>query len=319
MGRIEAVCAAAVVAVCVLYAVVAPTRGHEHFVDQVINRETVDRMRAGAGYYPAMDRALRDHIGPASSVRAFRLPTAFLVWRVLPRRAVWLLFVALVGVTAWLLMRLTATPWSGPFVALYLLHVARPHTSAGFVDQYLLVELWTVPAVAGALLLWRRSRWAAAAGLALLAVAVRELAALLLIGGLLWALVWRRPWRPWALAIAGGVALVAVHAALTVPHLAAHGKEAALLGTGGARRVLTMLDVGIPGPQLVGLALWLLGGLVLARDRELACFAGPYYALPLVGLLVGRDYWGILVVPFAIAWSAQVVDRAAVRVKAAVA
>ena len=49
-------------AICVMYAVLPPARGEEHFVDQVINRETVESMRSGAGYYPAMDRALRrDH------------------------------------------------------------------------------------------------------------------------------------------------------------------------------------------------------------------------------------------------------------------
>ena len=46
---------AVTLALCGVYAVLPPAHGAEHFVDQVINRETVESMRAGAGYYPAMD------------------------------------------------------------------------------------------------------------------------------------------------------------------------------------------------------------------------------------------------------------------------
>src|SRR5438132_14310801 len=77
-------CGAALLALCALYVVLPPARGQERFVDQVINRETVQSMRHGTGYYPAMDRALRHHGGPVSSVRAFRLPSIFLLWRPRP-------------------------------------------------------------------------------------------------------------------------------------------------------------------------------------------------------------------------------------------
>src|SRR5439155_8582566 len=93
--------AAVTIALCAMYAVLPPARGAERFVDQVINRETVDAMRAGSGYYPAMDHALRRHGGSVSSVRAIRLPEVFLIWRLMPGpRAVWLLFVGLVALTA---------------------------------------------------------------------------------------------------------------------------------------------------------------------------------------------------------------------------
>ena len=139
-------------ALCAMYAVLPPARGEEHFVDQVINRETVESMRSGAGYYPAMDRALRRHGGAVSSVRALRLPAPFLLWRVLPGpRAVWLLFVGLVAVTALLLLDVTSAALIAPLVAWYLLNAARPHIGGAWVDQDLIVELWVVPAAAGVL------------------------------------------------------------------------------------------------------------------------------------------------------------------------
>jgi hypothetical protein len=293
-------------AICAVYAIAAPARGQEYFVDQAINRVTVEHMRDGDGYYRAMDRALRQYNGPAGSARAFRLPTPFLIWRLLGSpRAIWLAYVLLVGATARVLASATDAPLVVPLVAWYLLRAARPHNAGGFVDQYLIVELWTVPFIAGAIAASLRRRWWAAAALALVATSIRELAALLILGGLLAALAFRLPRRPWLAAIGAAAGILAAHVALVQSHLVAHGSEIALLGTGGVRRVFTMMGVGLPHGTVVGPVLWLLAAVRLAADRERALRYGLFLALPIVGLAVGRDYWGFLVVPFMIIWAAE--------------
>jgi len=314
--RLRRGCAAAALALCAVYAVLPPARGHESFVDQVINRETVDAMRHGRGYYPAMDQALRRHGGAVSSVRAFREPPVFLLWRLLPGpRAVWLLYVGLVAVTAFLLLDLTTAPWIVPLVAWYLLNAARPHVAGVWFDQDLIVELWVVPAVAGLLWAWRRGRWVLAAVLAALAFLVRELAAGLLAGGLLAAEVLRRPRRPWLVAIAAAIVGYGVHSLLTGPHLVAHGHEISLLGTGGLDRVGTMMVVGLRHPLVLGPPLWALAAWRVASDRALRLLVPFYVTLPLTGLLVGRDYWGYLVVPFVILWAGETVARVVTKVR----
>jgi hypothetical protein len=297
-----------VLALCAVYAVLPPARGQERFVDQVINRETVHSMRAGAGYYPAMDKALRRHGGPVSSVRAFRMPTLFLLWRVLPGpRAVWLLFVGLVAVTAFLFLDLTSAPVIVPFVAWYLLNAARPHIGGAWVDQDLIVELWVVPLVAGMWWMWRRTKWGGAAALAAGATLVRELAAGLVAGGLLAAQVLRRPRWPWLAAGGAVVAGLVLQSALAASRLVAHGNEIALLGTGGPDRVATMMGVGLRHPLILGPLVWILAVGRLATDRELRLLFLFYVTLPLTGFLVGRDYWGFMVVPFSILWAGEAV------------
>lgn len=306
---------AVTLALCVLYAVLPPARGAEHFVDQVINRETVDAMRAGSGYYPAMDKALRHHGGAVSSVRAFRLPELFLVWRLLPGpRAVWLLFVGLVAVTALLLLDVTSCPLIVPFVAWYMLNAARPHIGGVWFDQDLIVELWVVPAAAVVLWGWRRARWVLAAAFAAIASLVRELAVGLVAGGLLAAHVLHRPRRPWLVAAGVVAAGLAAHTAAASGHLVAHGHEIALLGTGGPDRVATMMGVGLPHPLVLGPLIWILAVARLATDRELRLLFAFSVTLPLVGFLVGRDYWGFIVTPFLILWAGEAVTTAIVRV-----
>lgn len=301
--------AVVVVGLCVGYGF-APARGQERLTDQRIYRTATEHMRHGDEYYRAMDRALRATNGPAETPRAFRPPTVFLLWRVLPsQRWVWLAFVAFVGATSLLLLRLTGSVLAGPLVAIYLLTTGRPHHPSGFLDQYLLVEFWALPAAVGALLAVRGRRWWLAAGLALLATLVRELAGGLVVGGLLAAHVLHRPRRPWIVAAAVAAGAYALHVHLLSSHLVAHGREVALLGTGqGVHTVLSMMDVGLGGPFLLGAVLWCLAVWRVTRERELSLIVSLYLTLPILGLLVGRDYWGILVVPFTIAWSCELAE-----------
>jgi hypothetical protein len=298
--------AVAVLAICLVYAVAPPGRGVEHFVDEIIYRRTTQQMRHGVGYYRAMDHALRGTNGPAGSTRAFRTPTVFLLWRWLPgQHAVWLVFVALVALSALLILDLSTSVLAAPLVALYLLRLARPYVGGAWFDQYLVVELWVVPAVVGMVMAWRRDHHWLAAGLALLATAIRELAVLLLIGGLVASWV-RRPARrawpwPWLVALAAAAVGWLVHAHLVHPYLVAHGTEVRLLGSGHPpRTIVRMMAVGLPAKLVVGPLLWALAGWRLRRQPDLAALLSPYLLIPLLGIVIGRDYWGFLVAPIAL-------------------
>ena len=298
-----------VLALTLACAVALPSRSNETFVDQAINRQTIQHMRAGSGYYAAMARSLSDNRESASSVRAFREPTLFLFWRALPSQTwVWWAFCAMVAAVGLILLRATSAPLVVPLVVLYLLRVGRPIHDGVLFDQYLITELWVALPVAALVLARSRRRegWAALAGF--VATVTRETAVVLLIGGLIAAVAGRRRIRPWLTALVALLPAAVAHAALASRHLVAHGSQARLLGTGGVGRVVSMGAVGLPD-HAVALALWVLALLRLARDRDLALQMSGLVALPLLGLMVGRDYWGFLVVPFIVLWAGEGVDQ----------
>lgn len=66
------------------YGWVAPAESQTEMIDHHAFMRTVSLMRYGTDYYAAMDRALREVCGPVESVRAFRLPTLFWFWQLLP-------------------------------------------------------------------------------------------------------------------------------------------------------------------------------------------------------------------------------------------
>src|SRR5206468_383113 len=78
----------------------------------------------------------------------------------------------------------------------------------------------------------------------------------LVAGGLLAAQVLRRPRWPWLAAVGAVVVGLLVHSALASSHLVAHGSEIALLGTGGPKRVATMMGVGLRHPLILGPLVW---------------------------------------------------------------
>src|SRR5206468_4192519 len=129
---------------------------------------------------------------------------------------------------------LSAPMW-GLLVAFWLAIVTRPPG----MEFWGWVEIWTLPLILVAMLALRRERWTAAVALALLAALVRELAVLLLIGGILAAWTSRRSLFPWALAIVVWIAALLAHIAATRSFLVPVGQEAPLLGTAGPLSIFT--------------------------------------------------------------------------------
>ena len=75
-----------------------------------------------------------------------------------------------------------------------------------------------------------------------------------------------------------------------------------------------MAGVGLPGPDVVAVLLWAIALWWVLRDRDLRSFVAPLLLLPVVGLFVGRDYWGLLVVPLELVAAGEVMTVLAARV-----
>jgi hypothetical protein len=275
-------------------------------IDHIVFRQAYEQMRAGSGYYEAMDGALRAVYGPSETLRAFRMPTVFLLWRCLPQESwLWVLFVILAGITGWAFLRLGRTPLAAPLVVIYLLATARYRGPQGLVAQFMLTELWAVPALAGAALAWQRDRRVLAAALSLLAVLIRETTAVIILGGLIAAHRGRHRRWPWVAAGLAALGAYCLHAFCVWPYLVppGAGKESPLLGTADfPDSMLRMVGFGLPGGQVTGLILWTLAARWIWRWKESLWFPGIFLTLPLTGLILDRPYWGILVVPFTMAW-----------------
>jgi hypothetical protein len=280
--------AALVISLCLLYAVAGPGPVDSQAADEVIGRTAVEHMRTGESYYEAMDQALRATNGPPKSWRAFREPMIFELWSLLSNeRAVWLAFVVLAGLAGLAVAATSDAPLVAPLIPFYLLKSAR-------LDQQFLVEMWAGPALVIAIASWRRGWYRTAAVITTATVLIRELAVVLLVGGLLSR---RRDRTPWLVGLVVAVVCVGAHFAFAGRYASSSGSEAPLLGTGGLERALDMAGVGFSDRAIAGLVLWPVAWLRIRTDRELALFAGPLLAVPVLGLFVGRDYWGFVVVP----------------------
>lgn len=297
---------------CVLIAIgfafYAPATADTEMIDHALFTEAVDEMRSGSGYYQAMEDAFAVVYGPeraelTESVRGFRPPTTFLLWRLLPNeRAIWLLFVAVAAVCGILASQLAAQPIAGVVVTAYLLAVGMLNVNGTWTAQFAATELWAIPFMLGAVLAIRRERWWLAAGLGLAAVAIRETSATLLLAGLGLALLGRVPWKPWVTSAVAAGGLYAGHAALAGPFIepglaAALPSRAEIPGS-----LLRIVGFGLPAGPVIGLVLWLIAGWFVWRTQKHPLLLLSYLSLPLIGLVLERHYWGILVVPFTLIW-----------------
>jgi len=312
----------------------APVEPYREMTDPEVYLFVHQRMTAGVGYYEAWEEivsALGDRYEESAPVR-FRLPTLQWFWGMLPPSA-WslvlsaLAFGTLATVSAfWLGARLTSPALglvSGAAVATLYLRVA----SGPYLLQY---EGWATALNLAALALGAeairgpssrtgRLMWLAA-GAALLAALTRELAAYLLVGALLAALLnpearQKRLWVPWAAGLVVLAAAYAVHLdrldlsgqGFSLPtdySSPPEGHFAATLAYGtwllGALPWLPWLAYGLALAGSVALQGWLRWTLLWAVAAPTAAFV---FFSPLTVSGNPAGYWGMLVTPpaFAIA------------------
>lgn len=263
-------------------------------VDELVYRNTVVAMRAGAGYYPAMRDALVEKEGaPPSQIRSVRPPALYLAlarfpegsWRYLAGAA----YLAIL-LLAWRLGR-PLHPYGGPIAVL----LAGVWVLGAAYYLFLHAELWGLPFLLAGALAMRNNRWALAALAIAGAAVLREIYVLPLLIGL--AMAPRR--RAWVAAVLAVGALGAVHAGLAARILDPHGKEAAFGSSGlGLHYILSALSPSSqPLGWLVGIAGGTLGAVGLRRrwEEDPAARLLLTFTAAMVPLTVflGREYWAL--------------------------
>jgi hypothetical protein len=212
--------------------------------------------------------------------------------------ALFFAFLAMVVLTTYLLAKASPRPIAAIVPGVFLIFASRTT-----ITEWLLVEFWTLPLLAGSLLAWKRERWWTAAALAAVAVAMRETAAPLILAGLVVALLRRKPWQPWA--ICGTAALVAfsINDFVASRYTLDRGNDAVLAGTGHPlSTVVDMMTWPFQNEAIVALVLlaaWAIAIWYVARSEQWLPLVG-LLTIPLLGFAVDRGYWGLLATPFAL-------------------
>ncbi|MHA6722447.1 hypothetical protein [Sphingomonas sp. RS2018] len=243
--------------------------------DVALYEGVIGALKAGGAYYPATADALRAGSYPLRPFVTFRLPVHAVVQAVLPPLMTLALLYALAIAVAVAWWRRLAPVLPRP-PARITVAILIAGGMAAFVQSDLIAfhEIWSAQLVALALALWRPGRWMVPAALALVAMLVRETAALfpLVMLAAAWAAGDRREAAGWALAL-GGFALA----------LVAHAW--------GVAQVVNPLDPASPGwSGLMGPGFFVRA---LAQSTALAALpmlvAAPLIALALFGWSVWRD------------------------------
>jgi len=308
--EMEVVATISIVLVCAFYVWLAPAEADAEMIDHGLFRITVQSMREGADYYSSYDAALNIVYGPTragvtETIRGFRWPTTFLVWQLLPNdQYVWWLFVGLSGLAGIAASRLLTRPALGVLVTVYLLSIGMLMEGGRWTAQFMTTELWAVPPLFGSLLMARRQRWWLAAGLALLAVLIRELVAPFLVVGVGLALLGRAPRAPWFTAFGLAAAAYALHVALALPYIDPNVVQNPIVDDVDLPwTIIEMMGFALPAGVVIGPVLWALAVWHTVGQRW--WLEASLLALPLVGVIIDRPYWGILVVPFAAVWGLE--------------
>jgi hypothetical protein len=264
-------------------------------VDEVAFRQTLEQMQHGDDYYSALRDALvaKEHRPPPSNVRAYRLPTLYLVLARLPsswwRWAATVPYAAMIF-AAWAIgSRLDR--YGGPAAAVLVgvwAIASAPHA-------YLYTEMWGAAALLVGLAFAQRDRRAAAACGFATAALLRELYIVAFLVGL----IRFRHSRVWQAAAVVVTCVGLVHLYLASRVLDPNGFEPPLSPIGGRQSLLSLISPGTsPIASFVGAA-GLLGGaaglVYCSRLGQSAARIALFHAATLLvaTLFVGRSYWAL--------------------------
>lgn len=281
--------------------------------DVILYESIVDGIRHGGDYYTVAASALRAGDYPLRPFVTFRLPGLAQLQAHMPRPIVFicLYLLAFCTFTAWAIrLREALSGWAPLAIGLAL--VAGGMMAFVQSDLWAFHEIWAGLLIALSLALRRPDRWLAAVAIGLIAMLIRETAALyaLVMLGLAWRDGERREALGWAAALAlFGVALAA-HAfavgAVTTPADPASPGWSGMHGPGFAAKALVLstavrlFPMAIAAP-LVALALF---GWAAWRD-PLAVRVWATIALfgVLLALFARADtfYWALMIAPLALA------------------
>lgn len=307
-SELSVVTTVVIVLLTVVFALSVPSEADADMIDHALFTKTVERMVNGLGYYEAMEASFDEVYGPeraavTESVRAFRPPLPFLVWRVLgAEHSIWLLFLVCAAASGVLASRLAANPLSGVLVTAYVLTLGMFLEGGLWTAQFTTSELWALPFMFGAAVSVTRDRWWLAASLALVATSIRETAATLILAGAALSIPGRTPRSPWLVAAAMGAGLYALHAVMASSFIDPGRADALPSPAQFPSSFLAIVGFGLPSGAVLGLVLWIAAIAHVVRRIEHGLLLSAFLWLPLVGFVLDRPYWGVMVVPFALVW-----------------
>ena len=124
------------------------------------------------------------------------------------------------------------------------------------------------------------------------------------------------PRLPWIVFGGATLAGLAAHFAVAGHHTVAGGKEAKFIGTGtGVGSILHMVDWVLPNPEVIGLVIWIVALVYLARHPGY-WLLWPILLIPLAGFVADRPYWGLMFEPFMILLATEAVIDLVLRARA---
>lgn len=273
--------------------------------DELIFRGTLEDMHRGRGFYPAYRDALAAQGVAGSQVRAFRLPTEFLLLRPFPVSTYRLLAATVVMASIVLCWRLAAQ--ASPVVQALVLVGSGLWLSELLTAVYLYAEIWALPFFLLGLLAARYDRWTLVAVAFTAAACVREMYLPIILIALAFAPTGRR--RGLLVGLGVALALGTVHYGLAHDQLVAVGNEAPFNGfanfTSSLRTILSPRP-GQPEIELPVGAMTIMGAVGVARswrcDVSARILGTTSVLLALATLYAGRPYWPLLFSPGLIAY-----------------
>ncbi|WP_066647095.1 MULTISPECIES: DUF2079 domain-containing protein [Sphingomonas] len=286
-----------------------PARRADDKADVILYESIVAGVRNRGDYYTVTATALRRGDYPLRPFVTFRLPTLAVIQASIPLMASIALLYALAAAVliAWTIRLRPAFARAPPLAIALVLLIGG---MAAFVQVELVNfhEVWAGLLIALSLALRRDDRWAHAVGFALMAMLIRETAALYVMTMAVLALVERRRREAasWAAALAVMVPVIAAHAWAVARVVQSSDPAspgwAGLLGFGFFVKTMSISTALAIAPAwasalLVGLALfgWSAWPGSLAR-RAIATFAAYGVLLSLFGR-VDTFYWGLMIAP----------------------
>ncbi len=308
-----------------------PAQRADDQADVVLYESIVSGVRAGGNYYTVTADALRAGNYPLRPFVTFRLPTLAVVQAALPNEVTVLLLYILAAAVmlAWFIRLRPAFARAPPlFIALVLLAAGM----VVFVQPELanFHEVWAGLLIALSLALRRPGRWIEAVAFGLIAMLIRETAALYvaIMAILAFAEGHRREALGWCVPVVVLAAVVALHAhavgQVVRPLDPASPGWAGLLGFGFFVKTITLSTALNLAPAwiaalLIGLTLfgWAAWNDALAL-RALAIFCAYAALLGLFGR-VDTFYWGLMIAPTILVGLAFVPDGLRDLVSAAIA
>ncbi|GAA0313873.1 hypothetical protein GCM10009087_25300 [Sphingomonas oligophenolica] len=277
--------------------------------DVVLYESIVAGVRGGGDYYAVTAEALRTGNYPLRPFVTFRLPTLALIQATLPRQVtVALLYLLAAAVMIAWFIRLRGAFARPPPLAIALVLLAGGMVAFIQPELASFHEVWAGLLIALSLALRRPERWVEAVAVGMVAMLIRETAALYvgIMAVLAFAEGRRREALGWGAAIAVFTVVVAFHAHAVAqvvrPIDPASPGWAGMLGFGFFVKTMTLSTALNLAPMrlaapLVGLALfgWASWNDALAL-RALTIFAGYAALLGLFGR-IDTFYWGLMIAP----------------------